>query len=224
MNRLIVPLLFSSVLTIRAESLNDVLARLDKSAQSFQGMSAQLTQVTHTEIINENETQKSTVRMKKGKAGGIFGRVDFSGPNQMIVGIRDREVQKYYPKSNNVEVYDVGKFGDQLDQFLLLGFSTSGKDLQKNYKLKLLGQEAVAGRQATHLELTPKSKEAQDIFKKAELWLAVDANHPVQEKIFKNDQDYTLITYSDVKLNPPLNDKDLELNLPAGVKRITPQK
>src|SRR5689334_17831936 len=108
MTKQIVPLVLSlcAVSSIRAESLNDVLARMDKSAQLFQSMSAGLTQVNHTEIINENETQKATVRMKKGKGGGIFGRVDFSGPNQMIVGIRDRQVQKYYPKSNTVEVYD----------------------------------------------------------------------------------------------------------------------
>ena len=206
-----------------AESLNDVLARMDKSAESFRSMTANLTQLNHTEVINDNETQNATVRMKKAK-DGIVGRVDFAEPNRKIVSILERQLYIFYPKSNVVELYDVGKYGDQLDEFLLLGFATSGKELQKNYKVKLVGTQTVSGKVTSHLELTPKGKQAQDMFKKADVWLAQDANCPVQERIDKNGQDYTLITYSDVKLNPPLSDKDLELVLPPGVKKVTPQK
>ncbi|MBS1874665.1 MAG: hypothetical protein JSU00_15730 [Acidobacteria bacterium] len=217
-------LLLSSAANLpAADSLNAVLARMDKNAAAFQGMSATLTQVNHTEVINENETLNATVRMKRTKAG-IVGRVDFSGANARTISIRDRQVQIFYPKGNVVELYDVGKFGEQLDQFLLLGFSTSGKQLQRDYKIRLVGSETVAGHLATHLELTPKSKEAQNIFKKADVWLSEDATHPLKEKIHKNEQDYTLITYADVKLNPALSDKDLDLVLPPGVKKITPAK
>jgi outer membrane lipoprotein-sorting protein len=206
-----------------AESLSDVLARMDKAAASFQSMSASLTQLDHIEVINENETQNATVKLRRSKAG-LIGRVDFSGPNAKVVAVERRQVQVYYPKSNVVDIYDVGKFGEQLDQFLLLGFGTSGKELEKNYKVRLVGAENVGGHPTWHLELIPKSKQAQDIFKKADVWIAQDADYPVREKIHKNDQDYTLITYSDVKLNPPLSDKDLELVLPPGVKRMTPQR
>lgn len=214
---------FALAASVPAASLNDVLARMDKRAQNFQSMTAQLTQLNHTEVINENETQSGSVRMKREKEG-IVGRVDFTGPNAKIVSIRERQLQVFYPKSKVVEQYDVGKYGEQLDQFLLLGFSTSGKELQRNYKVRLVGDETVGGHPAFHLELVPKSKQALDIFKMAEVWLAEDANYPVQEKIHKNEQDYTLITYTDVKLNPPLSDKDLELNLPPGVKKVTPQR
>jgi outer membrane lipoprotein-sorting protein len=215
--------LLAGVPAAAAESLSDVLSRMDKAAAAFQSMSASLTQLDHIDVINENETQKATVKLRRSKAG-LVGRVDFSGPNTKVVAVELRKVQVYYPKSNVVDVYDVGKFGDQLDQFLLLGFGTSGKELEKNYKVRLVGAENVGGHPTWHLELIPKSKQALDIFKKADVWIAQDANYPVQEKIHKNEQDYTLITYSDVKLNPPLSDKDLELVLPPGVKKITPQR
>ena len=208
---------------VAAESLNDVLARLDTSADSFQSMTGDLTQVTHTDVINENETQNAEVRLKRTR-DGIVGRVDFGPPNKKTLGIRNRQVQVYYPKTNVVELYDVGKFGEQLDQFLLLGFGTSGKELQRNYKIKLIGTETINGRAATHLELTPRSKETRNIFQKADIWLGQDVNYPVKEIVHKNDQDYTLIMYTDVKLNTPLSEKDLELNLPPDVKKITPQR
>jgi outer membrane lipoprotein-sorting protein len=206
-----------------ADTLNGVLARMDKSAESFESMTASLNQLNHTEVINDNEKLTATVKMKRTK-NGIVGRVDFAEPNRRIVGIRERQLQIFYPKSNTVELYDVGKYGDQLDEFLLLGFATSGKELQKNYKVRLIGTETVNGKVTTHLELTPKSKQAEEMFKKADIWLAQDANYPVQERIDKNGQDYTLITYSDVKLNPPLSEKDLEIALPPGVRTVTPQK
>ena len=228
MNRtatLLSALLFAGSITTtaHAETLKEVLARMDRSAGSFQAMTAKLSQLNHTEVINENETVNATVKLRRTKTG-LTGRVDFTGTNQKIVSVEARKVRVYYPKSNLVELYDVGKYGNQLDQFLLLGFGTSGQELQKNYQVKLVGTETVGGKTTTHLELTPRSTQAKDIFKKADLWLAQDADHPVQEKIHKNDSDFTLITYSDVKLNPALSDKDLELVLPPGVKQVTPQK
>jgi outer membrane lipoprotein-sorting protein len=206
------------------ESLPELLARMDRAAASFTGMTAGLKQVEHTEVLGENETQNAIVKLKRVN-GGLSGRVDFAEPNRRIVGLRGRTVEVYVPKSDVVQIYDVGKFGQQFEQFLLLGFGLSGKELQRTYNVKLLGAVMVGSRRATYIEIVPKSKDALEYFKRAELWIAQgDSTYPVQEKIHKNGQDYLLITYSDVKLNAPLADKELELKLPAGVQKIYPNK
>jgi outer membrane lipoprotein-sorting protein len=224
---MILPVFFAAAATMqtaRAETLPELLTRMDQSAEGFSTMTGNLKQLDHTEILGENEQQTATVKLKRVKAG-LLGRVEFAEPNRRTVALHDRVVEVYYPKSNTVQITDVGKFGQQLDQFLLLGFGTSGKELQKNYRVKLIGTESVGDRSATHIELTPRTKEALEYFKTAELWIAQgSATYPVQEKIHKNAQDYTLITYTDVKLNSPLSDKELELKLPPGVKKIYPQK
>jgi outer membrane lipoprotein-sorting protein len=207
----------------RAETLDAVLARMDRAAAAFQDMTANLTQINRVEVINETEKLEAQVKLRRTKAG-LLGRVDFEGTNRRVVSVEHRKVRVFYPKSNLVELYDVGKYGSQLDHFLLLGFGTSGKELLKNYKVRLVGTENIGGRATTRLELIPKSKQALEIFKQADLWYAQDAGYAIQEKIHKNEQDYTLITYSDVKLNPGLTDKDLELVLPPGVKQVAPQK
>jgi len=206
-----------------AETLSELMARMDRAAASFTGMTASLKQVEHTDILGENETQTGSVRLKRtGKE--IVARVDFGAPNERVVGLRKRRVEVFVPKSNTVQIYDVGKFGQQIDQFLLLGFGTSGKDLQKNYTVTVVGPATVGDKKTTHVELIPKSKDALEYFKKAELWIATDSTFPVQEKIHKNAKDYILINYTDVKINAPLTDKELEVKLPAGVKKIDPNK
>jgi outer membrane lipoprotein-sorting protein len=133
-------------------------------------------------------------------------------------------LQVYYPKTKRVEIYDLGKRGAQVDQFLLLGFGISGKELQKSYSIKATGTDTIGGKPATKLELIPKSKDALEYLKKVELWIPPNQSYPVQEKIYKNSQDYILINYSDVRINPGLTDKELELSVPPGVTKVYPQK
>jgi outer membrane lipoprotein-sorting protein len=208
---------------LRADTVKDVLARMDASAQTFQGMTANLTQLQHTAIINEDERDSAMVRMKKTKEG-LRGFVEFAEPNRRLIGFQNRQLEVFYPKTNTVDIYDLGKHGAQLDQFLLLGFGTSGKELERTYNIKVTGTENLNGKPTTRLELTPKTAEVKEYMQKLELWIPASASYPVQEKIHKNDQDYILIQYSDVKLNPGLTDKDLELRLPPGVNKVYPQK
>ena len=215
--------LASSAFFAQGETLKELLARMDQSAATFQGMTAALSQVQHTAIIEDDERDAALVRLKKTK-DGLHGYVEFAEPNRRIVGFQNRQLQVFYPKTNTVDIYDLGKHGSQLDQFLLLGFGTSGKDLEKNYTLRVAGTEVVDGVPATRLELEPKTKEYLDYMKKVELWIPPTVSYPVKEKIHKNAQDYILIRYSDVKINSGLTDKDLELHLPPGVKKNYPQR
>ena len=214
---------FMAVSAARGETLKEFLARMDRSADTFRGMTANLSQVQHTAIINEDERDSAMVRLKKTK-DGLHGYVEFNDPNRRIIGFQNRQLQVYYPKTNTVDVYDLGKHGAQLDQFLLLGFGTSGKELEKSYKIRVTGTETLDGKPVTQIELTPRTAEALEYMKKIELWIPQNASYPLQEKIYKNAQDYILINYSDVRINSGLTDKDLELRVPAGVKKNYPQK
>jgi outer membrane lipoprotein-sorting protein len=125
---------------------------------------------------------------------------------------------------NTVQVYDVGKSRSLVDQFVLLGFGTSGKELAKNYTVNATGEDIVKGRNTTRLELVPRSAKVKEQITKVELWIPLDAGHPVQQKFYQPGGDYYLVTYSDVQLNPNLPDDAFRLKLPANVKREYPQK
>ena len=118
----------------------------------------------------------------------------------------------------------MGRYRAMLDQFMLIGFGTSGKELASAYNMKVLGNETVAGRTTTRLELVPKSAEVLKNLKKLELWIPEADAYPVQQKIYLGAGDYKLVTYTNVKLNPPLSDSDLKLRVPKGTKREFPQK
>lgn len=206
--------------------LQDLLGRMDQAASSFQSMSAQVKYVTHTAVLNDNSEEAGTVLMKKLRPGLMQGLTDFTSPDRRTVSIEQRKIQVYYPKIKTVQVFDLGKHGEQLDQFLMMGFGTSGTELARDYAMKVVGSDTVMGQKTTKVELVPKTSEAREYIQKVELWIPDRPNppYPSQEKIYEKSGDFRLVNYSDMKINQPLKADALKLKLPAGVKTEYPQK
>jgi len=123
-------------------------------------------------------------------------------------------------------VYDLAKHGEQIDKFLMIGFGTSGMELAKDYDVTVLGTENGKGQSAIHLQLIPKDTQTRrDYVQKLELWIPSEGDpYPMREKIIEPSGDYRLVTYNDLKINPPLQPDALQLKLPPGVKVETPGK
>ncbi|MDQ2948658.1 MAG: outer membrane lipoprotein carrier protein LolA [Acidobacteriota bacterium] len=206
--------------------LQDLLSRMDQAAGSFQAMSANVKYVTHTAVLDDNSEEGGSVLMKKVRANLVQGLIDFTTPDRRTVTIEQRKVQIYTPNMKTVQIFDLGKHGEQLDQFILIGFATSGTELARDYSMKFLGLEKALGEKTIRIELTPKSEQARDYLQKLDLWIPERPAqpYPIQEKIYQKSGDYRLVTYSEMKINPPLKPDALKLKLPAGVKTEYPQK
>jgi outer membrane lipoprotein-sorting protein len=207
-----------------AVTTEEVLSRMDAASSSFQSATANIKRVTHTAVLNDNAQESGSFSVLRTKGRDVRMLIEFTQPDPKSVAFQDRKAQIFYPKLNQVEIYDLGKYGKLVDQFLLLGFGTPGRDLAKSYSIKLLGEETLAGKKAVKLELTPKSQDAREQLTKVELWLPENAEFPLQQKFYQPSGDYIFITYSDVKLNAPLTQEALALKMPKNVKKVTPQK
>lgn len=206
-------------------NLQNVLSRIDKAANDFKSMTAQVTYVTHTDVLNDDSTESGTVTMKKVQPGEVQGKVEFTAPDRKSVTIEKRRVKEYFPKINTLQIFDLDKHGEQLDKFFMIGFGTSGMELAKDYDVTVLGTENVKGQTATHLQLIPKAPEARQYIQKLELWIPEQGDpYPLREKILEPSRDYRLVTYTDLKINPNLQSDALQLKLPPGVKTEYPGK
>jgi outer membrane lipoprotein-sorting protein len=206
----------------------EVLQRLDSAASHFLSMSATVTYLTHTDVIDENSTETGEVVMKKVAPGEVQGLINFTAPNQRSVTFEKRSVQIYYPKIKTVQVYDLEEHGEQLDKFLMIGFGTSGSELAKDYTMTVVGTEPMKGAgsgPAIHIELIPKSGKAREYVKKLDLWIPEHGDpYPLREKITEPSGDSRTMTYGDLKINPSLQPEALKPKLPAGVKTEHPGK
>src|SRR5665213_3335804 len=202
----------------RAQSVDDILARMDQAAPNFHAMSADVQMLTFTAILSDKTIETGTLKMQRLKGSDVRAVIDFSGQTDArVIAFLGKIVKIYYPKLHEYQDYEVGKNSDVLNQFLLLGFGSSGKELAQSYTITSEGPEKVAGADTTKLLLVPKDAKVQEHLTKIEMWIPANAPYPVQQQFYEPSGNYRTVTYSSIKLNPSIHGV-LELKLPPGVK------
>ncbi|MGH9558095.1 MAG: LolA family protein [Bryobacteraceae bacterium] len=204
---------------VRADSLPAILARMDQASKNFHSVSANIHKVDYTAVIDETNPEDGTLRLKRVK-GQLFGVIAFTGTDSRTIGFKGHTVEIYYPKANNVQKIDISKYTSTINQFMLLAFGTSGRQLSDAYDIAPKGTETIDGKSCTHLDLTPKSADMRKIVSKLELWIPEGESNPIRIKATEPSRNTIVFTYSDVKINPSVPDKDFELKLPPGVKTL----
>ncbi len=206
-----------------SSELDTALDRMDRASANFRSLSADVRRVHHLAVINDDEIDSGTMLIKRSKPRDMRMLVDLTQPDRKTLSFQGRKVEIYYPKIQTVQEFDLGKNRELVDQFFLIGFGTSRKDLQASYNISALGTESIHGQTATRLELIPKSRDVAQHLKKFELWIG-GGGYPVQQKFYLPSDETMLVTYSNVKINTNPPDSALKLQLPSNVKREYPQK
>jgi outer membrane lipoprotein-sorting protein len=123
-----------------------------------------------------------------------------------------------------VEEYDLSKHRALVEQFLLLGFGTSGENLKRSYSIKLLGEESLDGQKVIRLELTPKSEEVRHQISKIDLWVNEANWLTAQQQFYETgSDDYFIIHYANAARNVRLADSRFRPAWPKSVTRVKPQ-
>ncbi|SRR5579884_1813446 len=195
-------------------ALDAILARMDKAAPNFHAMSANVDMVEYQKILDDKTTDKGTLEMQRT---GKTVRAVLSFPDR-VIGFLGKTVRIYYPNLNTYQDYDIGKNTNVLNQFLLLGFGSSGKELAESYDIQLEGTEKVAGQDTSKLLLIPKDSKVKEHLTRIEVWIPNDGANPVQQQFYEPSGNWRRVTYTDMKLNPPISGT-LEMKLPPGAKK-----
>jgi outer membrane lipoprotein-sorting protein len=211
----------------QADSLDQMLSQMDQNAAAFKSMTAHFVQDSHIGALKGEPDQigTGTTSMKRTKKE-VRVLFVFDKPDPKSVAFSGAKLEIYTPKNQQVEEHDVGKYRDFVQQYLLIGFGASGQDLKAAYAIRPLGNDTVSGQKALLVELISKDKQVVKQVPKIELWLSEDKDkgYPLQQKAYQTAGDFTMITYSDIRINPSLPDSAFKLNLPRSVKRIYPGK
>jgi hypothetical protein len=231
-SRILTTLLFLVTLAAAPVTSSDawpsIQARMDKAASEFKAMTASGTYVTHTDVLDENSTETGTMVMKKVQAGEVQGLINFLSADKRTYSFEKDRFRIYLPKLNTIQEWNLGKYAEQIDQLLMIGFGTSGTALAKDYEVRVFGPETAKSIEGKPIRLLfiPKAAEAKEHIKQLELWIPESgAPYPLREKISAPSGDYRLITYSDLKINPTGLPADAaQLKTPPGVKTEYPGK
>jgi outer membrane lipoprotein-sorting protein len=217
------PIFCLLTLPLAAQTVEDAFARMDKTAQQFKSVEADIKRIDHTAIVNEDATDSGIIRVLREKQHDIRMLIDFKAPDAKMVSLAGSSATVYYPKINTAQIYNVGTKKDLVEQFLLLGFGASSEEMKAAYNVSLSGVEAIGGQQTWRLMLMPKGSDVSRQLKSAELWISQKDGLPLQQKVLFSNGDYWLVTYSSLKFNPKLSDDSLKVKLQRGAVVEHPQ-
>jgi hypothetical protein len=159
--------------------------------------------------------------MQKLKDHSIRAVLDFSQLKNSAreIGFFGKIVRMYYPNAKYYQDYDVGKNSDLVNQFLLLGFGSSGDELAAGYTISSEGMENAAGTNATKLLLVPKDPKVKERLTKVEIWIPEGQSNPVQQKFYEERSgNYYMVTYTNLNLKPSFKGQ-LEIKMAPGTQK-----
>jgi len=137
-------------------TLESVLHELDIRAHNFKGFTADIERTKVTVVVNDKSTETGTIAVRGDKM-----RLEMTKPDSRTILRDGDDFYIYTPGLKRVEEYNLGGKRQMVDSFVLLGFGSSGKDLQSQYLLTFMGESPLDNHKAVKLELTPKSDDVR---------------------------------------------------------------
>ena len=192
---------------------------MDAEARDFHSLSADIERTKVTVVVNDHSIESGSIQVRGDKM-----LLEMKTPDPRTILRTGDNLYVYTPGLKRVEEYDLGKKRALLDQFLLLGFGTESKELQKGYLVTLLKEDKLDDRKTIELELTPKSDAVRNQITKIQIWLDESSWLPVQQEFYETGSgDYFIVHYTKVVRNPGLPDSLFKPHWPKDIERIKPQ-
>ncbi len=211
----------SSAQTPAKATLPAVLNFMDKSAQDFKSLSADIEHVKYTAVVKDTSTETGQIFVRKDAKL----RIDFLTPDPRTILRNGDNLYIYTPKINRVEEYNIGKNRALADQYLALGFGTKSESLKRNYQVSLLGEEELDGHKTVVLNLVPNAENVRKEISKIEMWVDEASWLPIQQKFFEGETgDYFLSRYKNVMKNLKVGDSKFKPDWPKGTKVEKPRE
>src|SRR6202171_2654439 len=163
-------------------TLESVLKQLDTQAGDFHSLTADLERTKVTVVVNDKSTESGKIYVRRDDKMRI--ELTRSEPRTILRDGDDFYI--YNPKIHRVEEYNLGKKKSLVDQFLLLGFGTSGSSLKTSYSIALQGEETLDNRKVVLLELLPKSDDVRNQLSKIQLWIDESTWLPAPQNFFES--------------------------------------
>ena len=199
---------------------DSVLAMMDKSAQDFHTLTADIAHIKYTDVVKDTSTETGKIFVRRDEKM----RIEFLQPDPRTILRNGDSLFVFTPKINRVEEYNLGKNREMVDQYVLLGFGTKSENVRKSYLVTLIGEAELDHKKTVLLELTPKSDQVRKQIARIQMWIDEASWLPVQQKFYESgSEDYLIFHYTNVMKNLKIGDGKFKPDWPKGVSRTKPR-
>ncbi len=205
--------------TTSSWTLDGVLGMMDKSAQDFHTLTADIEHIKYTAVVKDTSAETGHIFVRRDEKM----RIEILKPDSRTILRTGDSLFVYNPKINRVEEFDLGKNRSMVDQYVLLGFGTKSDNIKKSYLVSVIGEEEIDHKKTVVLELTPKSDQIRNQIIKIQMWIDEASWLPIQQKFFEaGSGDYFLFHYINTIKNLKIGDGKFKQDWPKNVSRVKP--
>jgi len=189
---------------------------MDGVAKDFHSVESDLERTHVTVLVNDKDVSSGKFYyVRQGKEPRV--KMELTKPALQKLLIDKGKLQLYEPNINQVKQGSLSGHQDLVETYMSLGFGQSSQELKNNFDVSLAGEETVDGRKTTMLELKPKTSKS---FKAIRLWIDQQKWITYQIRITDTSNDYSVLKYSNAKLNGNIPDSVFDLKLPKNVNVV----
>jgi outer membrane lipoprotein-sorting protein len=180
-------------------SLDSAIRQIERQADDFQTAMARVETVRTKD--DGTEVSRSTGTGFIHRDGDMRYNID---GGQKVTFVDKNTVSNYDAETATVEEYSLRKHKDRLEPYARLGFSTTGKDMERDYLITIIGEEEIGDARTLVMELTDQAS-----------WMPV-------RQVFKATSDGTTLTmtYTGMARNLDLKPELFRDKWPRGTDTI----
>lgn len=201
---------------------NELRWTMDSAIKQLDRQGSDMETVLSDVTIEYGGAKENLDAVKRGRMylnrDGKF-RLNGTDPQGITVLLEGRTVHYYNETLARVDEYRLSDHEDRLEPFVPLGFSTTGKDLERDYLVTFIGEDHIEGRRVLGLELTPKDDDLRAIVSKVQIYVDEASWLPARQVITQGSDTLT-ITYSGTARNLNLNPDLFRDDWPRGTQKI----
>ena len=198
--------------------LAERLARFDEKTAAIDDLSAEFEQQKHSSLLRKPMISRGQVRVH-----GEVIRWDTREPIESVIRVDETDARIYYPDQKLLEVYDLGadlRFlaGSPVPRLSTLGEQfeiapDDGADLDESVTMR-------AG--ALVVSLVPRDERLAARIKRIRLVLDEHVGVMRLFEIVDRQGDRSVVQFREIRINTGLEQSDVELRVPAGVRVSRP--
>jgi outer membrane lipoprotein-sorting protein len=194
------------------------LVEIDARGGVVKDLSANFTQQKYTPLMKKPLVSTGTIKIKGGTA--LWNTTQ---PAPTVMRIDERDLHLFYPDQKVVEVYAVDQKMGPLaaSPFPRLALIKPHFSFERGAAKGLLPAGADASKYVA-VRMRPIDAEMRKHIDEVTVLLEIATGLVLRAQTVDPDGDRIVLTFSDMKVNAGLTDKDVQMTLPAGVKVTRP--
>jgi outer membrane lipoprotein-sorting protein len=192
--------------SVHATGVDEVLSGLQSYRETLNTFTASFVQTKHLALFTGDVTSRGTFALKK--SGAMVWR--FDPPDDTVIGFKPGLITFYYPSLKKAKRIHLST-GADIPQWMSFGMGP----IDNVDALKDAAVVTVTETNGVTL-LTFAPKDTKEAIKEIAISMKKDYT-PLKIRIAERNGDFTVIEFSEQRLNPPVSDALFDVKIPPGV-------